>query len=105
MTNVTVRAEEQLAQARDANSGRSAYTAVHDGVLRQTLIALTAGNELSEHNAPPAASLFVLRGRVRLIAGDDVSELSTGALVAIPHQRHSLSAVDDAVVLLTTVAG
>lgn len=104
MTNVTVRAEEQLTQARDASSGRSAYTAVHDGRLRQTLIALTKGNELAEHNAPPAASLYVLHGRVRLAAGDDASELGTGTLVTIPHRRHSLTALEDAVVLLTTVA-
>lgn len=104
MTNVTVRAEEQLTQARGANSGRSSYTAVHDGSLRQTLIALTAGNALGEHNAPPAASLFVLRGKVRLAAGDDASELGAGTLVTIPHQRHAVTALEDAVLLLTTVA-
>jgi quercetin dioxygenase-like cupin family protein len=104
MTNVTVRADEQLTKAREASSGRSAYMAVHDGRLRQTLIALTAGNELAEHNAPPAASVFVLRGRVRLIAGDDVAELTAGALVTMPRKRHSLAAAEDSVVLLTTVA-
>ncbi|HEY3682914.1 MAG TPA: cupin [Streptosporangiaceae bacterium] len=104
MTNVTVRADEQLKKAREASSGRSSYMAVHDGPLRQTLIALTAGNELAEHNAPPAASVFVLRGRVRLAAGDDVAELSAGALVTVPRQRHSLAAAEDSVVLLTTIA-
>lgn len=104
MTNVTVRADEQMTQAREASSGRSAYTAVHQGRLRQTLIALAAGSELAEHNAPPAASLYVLRGRVRLAAGDESSELAAGALVPVPRSRHSLAALEDAVVLLTTVA-
>lgn len=104
MTNLTARADEQLATARDANSGRDAYTAVHDGKLRQTLLALTAGNGLAEHNAPPAASLQVLRGRVVLSAGTDSQELTAGALVQLPHDRHALEAVEDSVVLLTVVA-
>lgn len=32
--------------------------------LRQTLIALTSGTVLQEHNSPPAASIQVLAGAV-----------------------------------------
>jgi len=104
MTNVSARADEQLAKARAAGSGRSAYTAVHDGPLRQTLIALTDGNELAEHNAPRAASLLVVRGRVLLTAGDDSTELTADSLVTIPQRRHALKALEDSVVILTALA-
>ena len=61
-------ADEQLATARSATSGRSALTVHggHDHMLRQTLIALAAGKELAEHNSPGQATLQVLRGRVRV---------------------------------------
>ena len=52
-------------------AGRSAST-VYGGreqVLRQTLIALTAGISLSEHENPGEGTVLVLLGRVRLLAG------------------------------------
>ncbi|NEK59284.1 LuxR family transcriptional regulator [Geodermatophilus sabuli] len=69
--------------------------------LRQTLLALLSGAELAEHEAPGAASLQVLRGRVRLIAGDDGVDLGPGQLAPIPPRRHGVRALEDAVVLLT----
>ncbi|MFE6224894.1 cupin [Streptomyces sp. NPDC057854] len=96
-------ADEHLAAARDAPHGRSAHLVLHDGVLRQTVIALTAGTALDEHNAPPAASLQVLSGRVRLTTHGWTDELATGVLRMIPKERHGLTAVDDSVVLLTAV--
>jgi quercetin dioxygenase-like cupin family protein len=71
--------------------------------LRQTVLALLAGAELAEHEAPGAASLQVLRGRARLIAGDDGTDLGRHQLAPIPPRRHSLRALEDAVVLLTVV--
>src|SRR3954452_18409854 len=94
---------EQLATAANANSGRSAIT-LHGGRthrLRQTLIALPAGRRLGEHGSPHDATLQVLRGRVRLHAGDDIYEVSAGDIFDIPDPRHDLEAVEDAVVLLT----
>ncbi|GAA3896049.1 cupin domain-containing protein [Streptomyces gulbargensis] len=96
-------ADEHLAAARTAEHGRSAHLVVHDGVLRQTVIALTSGTALDEHNAPPAASLQVLRGRVRLTAAERSADMSAGELRMIPKERHGLTALEDAVVLLTAV--
>jgi len=70
-------------------------------VLRQTLIALVAGRSMSEHENPGEATLFVLRGRVRLIADDDVWDGRSGDMIVIPDCRHSLEAAEDSVVLLT----
>lgn len=101
--SLTTLVDEQLAAARTAASGRSAHT-VHGGhehALRQTLIALTAGSGLAEHNSPGEATLQVLRGRVRLTTAGDSAEGAAGDLLVIPPERHSLEAIDDSAVLLT----
>ncbi|WP_066362721.1 hypothetical protein [Herbidospora mongoliensis] len=99
--DLTAGAGECLEKARSSAHGRNAHLVLHDGPLRQTLIALTADSELAEHEAPPAASLHVLTGSVVL----DGTTHHSGALIPIPHHRHSLRAVEDSVVLLTTVTG
>lgn len=103
MDDLTELAERHLALAHAAEHGRSAHLFLRDGPLRQSVIALTAGAELEEHAAPPAASLQVLRGRVRLIAAEGDVELRSGQLMKIPQTRHGLRALDDSVVLLTSV--
>lgn len=89
-------------QARKSPNGRHAELLIHDGTLRQTVIALKQGEVLSEHNCPPAASLYVMRGRVR-VTGDEPTEVETGQVETLPHQRHAVEARDDSVFLLTTV--
>lgn len=102
-TSLTALAHQQLDAARSASAGRSAVTVYggreHD--LRQTLIALTAGTVLGEHESPGEATLQVIEGRVVLHVAGDQQEAGAGDHVVIPPQRHDLSAVDDSVVLLT----
>ena len=101
--SLTSLADEMLAEARQAHSGRAAQT-LHGGhthELRQTVMALLAGHELSEHDSPGQASLQVLKGHVHITAGGDVWDGKTGDYVVIPPARHSLQAVDDSVVMLT----
>ena len=104
--SLTRLADEQLQAARAAHAGRAAHTVHggHDHLLRQTVIALTAGNELAEHNSPGQATLQVLQGRVRVTAGDDTWAGGPGDLLVIPRQRHGLHADEDSVVLLTVLA-
>lgn len=102
-TNLTALARAQLAAARDASSGRAAVT-VHGGRehrLRQTLIALRAGERLGEHDAPDEATLQVIEGSVALHAGGDTWRGEPGDHLVIPPQRHDLEAITDAAVLLT----
>ena len=96
-------ADEQLAQAQQHHSGRSAHT-IYGGAkyhLRQTMVALCEGQELAEHDSPGEATLQVLRGRVRLTAGEDAWEGAAGDYLPIPPTRHALAALQDAVVVLT----
>ena len=95
--------DELLDRARSASSGRSART-VHGGHehdLRQTVIALAGGRALGEHESPGEATLQVLRGEVRLSAGDETWDLTAGDHLVIPPRRHDLVALTDAAVLLT----
>ncbi|MCX4398556.1 cupin [Streptomyces sp. NBC_00264] len=103
MDDLNALADEHLAAARASAHGRSAHRLLHEEPLRQTVIALTSGSALDEHNAPAAASLQVLRGRVRLTAASGDVELEAGELHPIPQERHGLLALEDAVVLLTAV--
>lgn len=102
LPDVAELARTHVAAAHESAHGRSAELVLHDGVLRQTVIALTAGSELGEHNAPHAASLFVLAGRVR-VTGLDTDEVSAGQLARITHERHAVVALEDSAFLLTTV--
>ena len=95
--------EQHLAIAQQAGNGRSAHTIYggHTRNLRQTLIALAGGQRLDEHENPGEATLQVLHGQVRLLAGADEQSGSTGDLLVIPDSRHSLEAIHDSVFLLT----
>lgn len=101
--SLTALAREHAKLARTAPSGRSSHTVYggHEHTLRQTLLALAAGQALSEHENPGEATLQVLSGRVRMTAGTTTWEGSAGDLLVIPDARHDLEAVQDAVVLLT----
>ncbi|MBN8882907.1 hypothetical protein EDD28_2776 [Salana multivorans] len=95
-----------LEAARVHPHGRHAELVAHDGELRQTLLALVAGATLGEHNSPHAATMFVLRGRVRVLVDERVqAELGEGELWVLTHERHAVAAPEDAVFLLTTVTG
>lgn len=96
-------AREHLERARQAGAGRSAETVYggHEHTLRQTVVALTAGTTLADHENPGEATVHVLSGRVRLAAGDDSWDGRDGDLIVIPPAVHNLHAVTDAAVLLT----
>jgi quercetin dioxygenase-like cupin family protein len=102
-TSLTALARQQLKLAHAASSGRSSFTVYggHERQLRQTLIAMTAGQTLNEHENPGEATVHVLHGRVRLAAGDTSWDATVGDLLIVPDSRHSLEALDEAAVLLT----
>ncbi|MEO7195945.1 MAG: cupin domain-containing protein [Pseudonocardiaceae bacterium] len=101
--SLTALARQQLTVAQHASSGRSSHTVYggHEHALRQTLIALATGQMLAEHDNPGEATVHVLHGRVRLVAGDISWEGSPGDLLIVPDRRHTLEALEAAAVLLT----
>lgn len=98
-------ARELLERAAREPANRAAETVAggHERLLRQTLIALLGGSELSEHENPGEATVLVISGRVRLVAGEASWDGRDGDFLLIPDERHRLEAVEDAVVLLTVV--
>jgi len=98
-------AESVLAKARESSARRAAETVYpgRDGRLRATALGLLAGAELGEHESPEDATLHVLVGRVRLAGTSRSWEVGAGQIVPIPPERHSLTALEDTVVLLTVL--
>jgi quercetin dioxygenase-like cupin family protein len=101
--SLEARTRTLMKSAATAPAGRAAETVYggHEHVLRQTLIALTAGSALSEHENPGEATLQVLAGRVRLVTDATEGEGRDGDLLIVPQARHTLHAVEDSAVLLT----
>lgn len=97
------RTERELALR--APSGRSASTVFggRDHQLRQTLMALRAGESLSEHKNPGEESLHVLAGQVLLRSGETAWNGSVDDLMTIPDGLHSVDAREVGVILLTVV--
>lgn len=98
-------ATDLFARAGDSSAGRAAHNllAGREHPLSQTVIAILGGHGLAEHQSPGEATLQVLRGRVRFTAGPDSAELAAGDFLPIPPERHSVDALEDAVLLLSVV--
>ena len=96
-------ARVQSDAARRSDSGRAAETVYggHEKTLRQTVISLTAGTSLSEHENPGEATLQVISGRVRVLGPEASWEGRDGDLIVVPQGRHSVEALVDSSVLLT----
>jgi quercetin dioxygenase-like cupin family protein len=101
--SLTALADGLLSHALRASSRRDMRTV--DGGrphrLHQSVIALVRGQRIEEHDNPGEATVQVLRGRVRVTAGDDTTDASTGQLLILPRVWHSVTALEDAVLLLT----
>lgn len=90
-----------LQEATERPNGLRTRPVVRGPLQQVVMFALREGSQLPEHDAPPAATLQVLRGEVVLVAGQERWTLSAGALLPIPPERHHVDALTDAVCLLT----
>ena len=84
--SLTALAREHLETARAASSGRSAHTVYggHEHSLRQTLMAMTAGSTMDDHESPGEATLQVLQGRVRVTNSTSGWDGSPGDHIILP---------------------
>ena len=69
--------------------------------MRSNLIALAAGAALQDHESPGEATLTVLEGSVEFRSEGSELRLTAGHLLVIPGTRHGLTALEDAVMILT----
>jgi quercetin dioxygenase-like cupin family protein len=93
--------QSQLEEARRSSNGRASTTLHHGHRLHQTLLALTGGTRLAEHQSPGDATVLCLHGRIALNAGTESVIVPEGTLVHVPARRHDLVAEEDSVVVLT----
>jgi len=94
-----------LDEAGSLRSGRSARTLTPGGgaALKQTLLALRAGERLQEHRSPGPTTLFGIKGTAVLTYGEASVSLTEGVWAPCPQGPHALEAASDAVVLITVV--
>ncbi len=82
-------------------SGRTARTVLSGAAMRAVVIALGDGVEMGEHDAPTAATIYVIKGEVTLKTPDRDWTVYPGQLIPVPPQRHSVVAHTDSAFLLT----
>ncbi len=101
--SLTAVARQQLKLASTASSGRSSQTIYggHSKSLRQTVVGLSAGKSLAEHDNAGESTLLILSGKLQLISGENSWKGSTGDLLVVPNARHSVEALEDVAFLLT----
>ena len=100
-------ADDLLTEASQLRAGRSARTLTpgSGAPLKQTLLALKAGQRLQDHLAPGPTTLLGIRGTAVLSDEQQSLTLTDGVWTPCPVGPHSLEAVSDAVVLITVTPG
>lgn len=90
---------ELIAIQPDSIVSKTVFAGDHAKVV---LMALDAGQELSEHTAAMPAVIHLLEGEADVTLGEDAHRLAAGAWVHMPaNLRHSVRAVAPTVLLLT----
>lgn len=85
-----------------SRSGRNARTLVKEGALRVTVVTVTGGGRISEHQADGPVSVQVLSGSIRFLAGGTEHVLRPGSLLTLGRDvPHSVSSEEGGSFLLT----
>lgn len=85
---------------------RLAVSLVKDDSLNVLLMLLKKEARLAEHRTKGPIAVYVLSGSIRFSAGSEQSVLSSGSTAALDRNIvHSLEALEESAVLLTTAIG
>jgi quercetin dioxygenase-like cupin family protein len=88
-----------------AGHARIARTLVKEGPLRLTLVGLSPGGAMHEHEAGGPVTIHVLDGELELKAGGETRSYRAGAVIALDQRvRHAVSSSIGALFLLTLAA-
>jgi quercetin dioxygenase-like cupin family protein len=104
---VSIRIAEEIAKLRaklDSASGdREAVSLVKDYGLNVMLMVLKQGARIHEHHTKGPLTVQVIAGLVRIVAANSPNEIATGGILALDREiPHSVEAVEESVLLLTT---
>lgn len=101
--SLQAKARELAHKAAESSSGRAADTVFggHEKRMRQTVVALRDGREMAEHESPGEATLLVVSGRLRLVAGDTSWSGREWDYLVVPNAPHSVQAETDTTFVLT----
>lgn len=81
-------------------------TLVTDDKARTILFTFAPGQELSEHTASVAATLYIVRGNADVILGEQDAKAGPGFWAHLPpNMPHSILAHDETVMLLIMYKG
>jgi quercetin dioxygenase-like cupin family protein len=96
-------ADELLREASELSSGRAARTLTPGAgaPMKQTLVAITRGHEMSDHVGPGSATIQVLRGALTVTWDGDHLEVADGQWAILPTQLHRVRADADTVAIVT----
>ena len=90
------------AEVQIPENGILSRTLNNDDHVKVVIFGFAAGQELSAHTAPMAASLYLVAGEAQLTLGSDVQEVKAGAYVHMtPKLQHGIVAHTPVVMLLT----
>jgi quercetin dioxygenase-like cupin family protein len=99
---------EEMQTVRDelaTGRARMARTLVKEGPLRLTLVGLSPGGAIKEHEAEGPITIHVLDGELEVNAGGESRKHGAGALIALDQRvRHAVSSSRGAMFLLTLSA-
>jgi quercetin dioxygenase-like cupin family protein len=102
---VVINLADETAKHRQtmASNDRQAVSLVKDGPLNVLLMTLKKDAELSEHRTRGPITVHVLSGAIRFNAESQEITLAAGCMLALDRDvAHSVTALEDSSVLLTT---
>jgi quercetin dioxygenase-like cupin family protein len=107
---VTIRIADEIARLKDAtewtSGDRHAVSLVKDDALNVLLMMLKKGSHLHEHRTKGPITVQVVSGSVRFSGGSEQRIIAAGEIVALDRGiPHSLEALDESALILTTVIG